>query len=200
MADNPHGLDPVKHKLGVPLSATVNPYYVPSTYETALFIGDPIVKGGTANTGTVASGAESYVAGTLPTAAIGNAAGPNTGVMIGRRNQVNDLITKYSPADTEDVVVVCDDPFMIYRIQEDSVGGNIAVASVGLNADLILTHAGDTTTGISGAELDSSSVNTTAGLACKILRKDPAVAAPEANGDWHVLVNDNTEMPGVAGL
>lgn len=200
MADNPHGLDPVKHKLGVPLSATVNPYYVPSTYETALFIGDPVVKSGTANTATVANGAEAYVAGNLPEANIGNVAGANTGVMVGRRNQVNDLITKYSPADTEDVVLVCDDPFMVFRAQEDSVGGNIAIASVGLNTNLILTHAGDTTTGISGAELDSSEVATTAGLACKILRKDPVTAAPEANGDWHVLLNDHTEMPGVAGI
>ena len=47
MADNPHGFNPVKHKLGVPLSATVNPYYKKADYAVALFIGDPVVKNGT---------------------------------------------------------------------------------------------------------------------------------------------------------
>lgn len=202
MADNPHGLDPVKHKLGVPLAATVNPYYVPASYETALFIGDPVVKSGTANTAVVGAGAEAFPAGSLPEINVGNAAGANTGVILGKRNAVSNLVQKHNPADTEAVMLVCDDPFVVFRIQEDSVGGNIAIASVGLNADMILTHAGDTTTGISGVELDSSSVNTTAGLACKILGMSPDQGAtvPAANADWLVLLNDHSEMPGVAGL
>lgn len=199
MADNPHGLDPVKHALGVPLNACVNPYYVPSSYETALFIGDPVVKSGTANTGSVLLDGALMPAGSLPGVVQGNTTGANTGVMIGRVNSVNDLITKYSPADTEDCIMVCDDPYMVYRAQEDSDGGNIAIASVGLNTNLIFTHAGNTTTGISGAEIDSSEVATTATLAVKILRADPVAAAPGSNGEWWVTIN-SSEEPGAAGL
>lgn len=201
MADNPHGLTPVKHRLGAPLNAVVNPYYVPASYETAMFIGDPVVISGTANTATVAQGAEDFVAGTLPAVTVAAAAGVVSGVMVGKRNVVTDLIKKHNPADTEAVIMVCDDPNVVFKVQEDSAGGALAATSVGLNAEIVLTHAGDTTTGISGVELDSSTAATTAGLALKVLRLSANHGnVIGTNADWDVLINDHTFGDGIAGI
>ena len=202
MADNPHGLTPKKHKLGVPLSATFNPYYVPSTYETALFINDPVVKTGTANTAVVAQGAEDYPIAHLPEINQGATGGNNCGVIVGKRNNVGNLQQKYNPADTEAIMGVCDDPYVVFQAQEDSVGGNIAIASVGLNTELIFTHAGNTTTGVSGAEIDSSEVAATATLAVKILRASAVIdnVIPGANSEWDVVLNVHSESHGTGSL
>ena len=201
MADNPHGLDPIKHRLGAPLNAVVNPYYVPSSYGTALFIGDPVVKTGTSNTAVEAVGSEDYPAGYLPEINVASAAGVVTGVMVGKRNDVDALINKHNPASTEAIIMVCDDPNVVFRVQEDSVGGALAATDVGNNAEIALTHAGNATTGISGAELDSSSAATTAGLALKILRLDGSHGNVIGNNaDWQVIINDHTEVNGAAGI
>jgi hypothetical protein len=202
MADNPHGLNPKKHKLGVPLSATVNPYYVPATYETALFIGDPVVKSGTANTAVVAIGAEEYPIAHLPEINQGATGGNNVGVIVGKRNNVSNLEQLHNPVDTEAVMLVCDDPYVVFQAQEDSVGGNIAIASVGLNTELIFTHAGDAVTGISGAEIDSSEVAATATLAVKILRASAEIGnvIPGANAEWDIMLNVHSESHGTGSL
>lgn len=198
--DNPKGLQVVKHRFGVPLNAAVNPYYVPASYGTALFIGDPVVKTGTANTAIEAAGAEAFPIGYLPEINAASAAGVITGVMVGRRNIVGDFQNLHNPLSTEGIILVCDDPYVVFRVQEDSVGGSVAVASVGLNAEVALT-AGDTVTGISKCELDSNTVNTTAGLALKILRIDPDHGnAVGNNADWQVIINDHTEISGADGI
>ena len=201
MADNPHGFNPVKHSLGVPLSATINPYYKKSDYATALFIGDPVVKNSTSNLATVYGGSESWASGELPELAIGNAAGANTGIMVGKVTRSGNLTTVHSAASTEDVILVVDDPFVIFSAQEDSVDENVAATTVGLNYDLVLDTAGDAITGISGAEIDSSSKATSDALALKVLRLAPLHGnAIGANAEWYCLLNDHTEMPGVAGI
>lgn len=204
--DSPFGLAYVKHRIGAPLNAVCNPYYVPSSYGTALFIGDPVVKTGTSNTGVFAAGAEEWLSGMLPEINLASAAGVVTGVMIGKRTNVNSLSNIHNPASTEAVIMVCDDPNVVWRIKEDSVGGALAATSVGLNAEIAVDVAGSATTGISGAELDSSSAASTAGLALKILRlsdhHDPSNGrnAIGADAKWDVLINDHTEENGVAGI
>jgi hypothetical protein len=82
-------------------------------------------------------------------------------------------------------------PDVICEIQEDSVGGALAAVDVGLNADIIYTVAGSTTSGRSGMELDSSDKKTgTAQL--RILRLVPR--EDNAIGDyavWEVLINEH---------
>lgn len=62
----------------------------------------------------------------------------------------------------------------VFSIQEDSVGGALAVTDIGLNFDVIV-GAGSTATGRSGMELDSSTAATTNTLVFRILQKDPAI-------------------------
>jgi hypothetical protein len=64
--------------------------------------------------------------------------------------------------------LVVDDPFVIFEIQEDSVGNSITADMVGLSTDIVV-GSGNTNTGLSGMELDSSDTATPAGQ-CKILR------------------------------
>ena len=42
--DSPFGLRPIRHRNGAAYNGAANPYYINSTYATALFIGDPVVK------------------------------------------------------------------------------------------------------------------------------------------------------------
>jgi len=93
----------------------------------------------------------------------------------------------YRPASTAMYVLVVDDPFVIFEIQEDSVGNSITAAMVGLSTDIVV-GSGNTTTGKSGMELDSSDTATGAGQ-CKLLN----IARRENNalGDncsWEVLI------------
>lgn len=64
-------------------------------------------------------------------------------------------------ATTDAKVFVCDDPMQTFIAQQDSVVSNIVAANLNENANLIF-NAGSTTTGVSGVEIDSSSVADTA--------------------------------------
>jgi hypothetical protein len=159
--DRPFGLKPVRHKSGAPYNGAANPYYIPASYGTALYVGDPVVKTGTSNTAKVeVPGAGSFGIGTLPeinksgAGDVSSDANRITGVVVGFSALPSDLNKNYNPASTARVAWVADDPDLVFEIQAD---GAIPAASIGLNAVLIYTHSGSTTTGLSGAELDTTS-------------------------------------------
>ena len=201
--DSPFGLKPVRHMLGVPLSATIRPYYAPSTYGTALFVGDPVIKTGTANAAAMeAPGAGRFAIGTLPEVNKATAGDGNriTGVIVGFAPNPDGLGTIHRAASTERIIYVCDDPFVVFEIQAD---GAVAAASMGLNAVLIYTHTGDTTTGISGAELDTTSDVPAADASNQLLilravnRDDNDTTAAYAKVE--VIINQHTENAGTVG-
>ena len=156
-ADTPFGLKPVRMANGQSYNGGTNPYYIPAGYGTALFIGDPVVKTGTANTAAVTvPGGGSFGIGTMPEINK-SAAGDNdeiTGVIVSFAADPSNLDNEYNPASTERVANVCDDPNVVFEVQAD---GAIPATSIGLNAVLIFTHSGDTSTGLSGVELDTTS-------------------------------------------
>ena len=155
--DSRFGLRPVRQRGGAPYNGATNAYYIPSTYGTALYIGDPVKKTGTSNTAQVkVPGVGVANIGTLPEINKASAGDSQriTGVIVGFSPLASDLGKAYNPASTERVAYVCDDPFVVFEIQAD---GAIPAASIGLNAVLIYTHAGDTGTGLSGVELDTTS-------------------------------------------
>lgn len=191
-SDNPMGLVPVKDKNGRTYNGSFNLYYVPSTYATALFVGDPVVITGTSNTAAY----KEHAAGTLPEINKATAAGGNyiSGVIVGFEIDQDDLTKTYNPASTERIVYVADNPDLLFEVQEDSAGTALAATSVGLNADLVYTHSGSTTSGKSGAELDRSTAATTNTLQLKILRL--ANKVDNAIGDsakWLVQINLHTQ-------
>lgn len=155
--DSPFGLKPVRHRNGAPYNGAANPYFIPSSYATALFVGDPVIKTGTSNTAAVTvPGAGKFGIGTMPEINKATAGDTNrvTGVIVGFTALPADLNKPYNPASTERVAWVVDDPDVVFEIQAD---GAVPAASIGLNAVFIYTHSGSTTTGLSGVELDTTS-------------------------------------------
>ncbi len=156
--DRPFGLRPVQHKDGSPYNGAMRPYFVPSTYGTALFVGDPVTLTGTSNTAVVVQGAK-YGIGTMNEINKLTLGDSNTnaercaGVIVGFAPLSSNPDAKYNPASTARVVFVADSPDLLFEIQAD---GAIPAASMGLNAIMIQTHQGSTTTGLSGIELDTT--------------------------------------------
>lgn len=163
--DAPRGFRPVKYKGGRPYNGATNKYYIPSTDATNIFIGDPVRLAGTGDT-----------AGNYPTIALSTGSTATTGKSIGvvqGFDPVTGVTTPnlnviYRAASTAMYAFVADDPDLVFEVQEDSVGNNLAATEIGNNVNFTTATAGSTTTGLSGVELDSSSKATTA-LQCRIL-------------------------------
>lgn len=64
------------------------------------------------------------------------------------------------------VATVVDDPSALFLVQASGVAGNTCV---GLNADLVQTAAGNTTTGVSGLELSTGTLAADAALNVKVV-------------------------------
>ena len=200
--DNPFGLRPVQHRNGAPYNGACRPYYIPAAYGTALFIGDPVVITGAVNTAAVsAPGAGSFPVGALPVVAKATAGDGNaiTGVIVGFAKRADQ--TQYNPASTEAVVLVADDPDLMFEIQAD---GTVTPADVGYNAVLIYTHSGSTVTGRSGAELDTTSDVPAADASNQLTirafvnREDNDMAA--ANSKVLVQINNSSIAHATAGI
>lgn len=200
--DAPFGLRPVRHRNGAPYNGSYNTYYIPAAYGTALFIGDPVVRTGAVNTAAVtAPGAGRFPVGALPVVAKATAGDGNgiTGVIVGFASDGDDTI--HNPASTERVAYVCDDPDVMFEIQAD---GTVTPADIGFNAVLIYTHSGSTVTGMSGAELDTTSDVPAADASNQFLikrfanREDNDMAS--ANSKVLVTINTHTEAHGALGI
>jgi len=200
-ANTPAGLTPLKNSPFVEIPK--NYYYIPASYATALFIGDPVVKTGTSNTVAVTSAGRYFNSGSLPeinkaTAGDNN---PITGVIIGFLAIPSNLSLSYNTASTERVAIVADSPLQEFLIQEESAGSPLAATSVGLNANLVYAESGSTATGLSGAELDTTTPATDATFQLKIKR---LLDAPEnaigQHAKWTVIINNHTEANGKVGI
>ena len=178
-ANAPFGLKPVRQLNGSDLSGATMRCFVPATDSTATFVGDAVKMAGSAD------------ANGVPTVTRAGAGDLIAGVVISVEADSDEQGISYRKASTARYVNVCMAPDVICEIQEDSVGGALAAADVGLNADIIYTVAGSTTSGRSGMELDSSDKKTgTAQL--RILRLVPR--EDNAIGDyavWEVLINEH---------
>lgn len=184
------GLKPVRYASGAPYNGAVNSYFVPATDSTPLFIGDPVIIAGSADPATGASTI------TRATAAGGNRI---TGVVQGFVPSPSVVSVGYRAASTDCYVLVADDPDLLFEIQEDAVGGALALASIGLNADLIAA-SGSTTTKRSGFQLDTSTAATTATLQLRIERFVNRADNEAASANAKVLVRINLPtQTGAAG-
>ncbi len=155
--NTPYGLRPYSYQSGAPYNGAVRVYYVPSGNATALYIGDPVMivtnssDGNGVQTAEIATaGATNQVLGAF--LGIANNAGQTTITLL-------QSSTVYLPASTAAYIYVSDDPYLLYAIQEDSVGGSMVSGASGRNADLV-AGSGSTVTAQSGWMLDSSTLGT----------------------------------------
>lgn len=178
------GLKPVRTKGG---EIQIREYYVPASDSTALFVGDPVI---------IAGGADADGLSTV-TRATAASAGRITGAVVGFRPDASVIANGYRVASVAGYVLVSDDPDQVYEIQEDAVGGALAAADVGLNADLV-AGSGSTVTKASGFQLDTSTKATTATLQLRVLgfqrRADNEIGA---NAKVLVRINLPTETGAV---
>lgn len=185
--NSPMGLRPYSHRSGAPYNGAVRTYYVPSSNSTALYIGDPVMlvtnssDGNGVQTVAIASaGTSNPVLGSFQ--GITNNAG--TAVITLQQTQ-----TPYLAASQAAYVVVCDDPDLLYLVQEDSSTTGMVSGASGRNANLI-AGTGNTYSSNSGWMLSSSSMGTTINEQLRIVQllqqSDNAVGA---YAKWLVRLN-----------
>lgn len=163
--DAAFGMRPVQHLDGSAWNGKVNMYYIPSTYGTALYVGDPVVSDADAGAaGVVVNGID--VEGMAAIAAV-TAGSTIRGVITAFLPLQSNLERLHNPASTARIALVCDAPDVVFEIQEDSDTSQLKVGDIGKNADILYT-AGNTTTGRSAVELDSST-NTSGAAQLRIL-------------------------------
>ena len=201
--DTPFGLRPIRHRNGAPYNGACNPYYKAVGLAEAFYVGDAVIKAGSSNTAYAnRPGMGGFNVGCLPTVQLATVGDGNriTGVVVGVGANPDNLNRIYSPSATEDIIWVCDDPDVIFEIQAD---GAIPAASIGLNAVLIATNSGDTDTGISGLELDTTSDAPAADASNQLVimravnREDNDTTLTHAKVE--VMINQHTENQGTVG-
>lgn len=163
------GLIPVQNANGSPWNGKVNMYLVTDT--NAMYVGDIVKHSGTSGA------AGSYVFGQdvegMPVIArctdgTGTTDTP-LGVVVGFLPLQPLQDVNYKAADgTDRIALVCDDPDVIFEVQEDASTTPIAAASIGLNV-MFSTTAGSTVTGTSGMEIISTLVASTTTHPLRIL-------------------------------
>jgi hypothetical protein len=91
---------------------------------------------------------------------------------------------------------VIDDPNQLFLIQADE---DVVQADIGKNANIAYT-AGSNITGVSGTELDSSTIDNVAGLVLKIVGNYTAPNNTLGQNYVDVVVKINAHLYGSAGV
>lgn len=146
----PFGLTPVRSLNGGPESGAVRRYKKEAS--VILGPGDPVVLTGSA---------EAVTGIPLVTRAQGTEGTPTTitGVVVAIDPIRTDLTKKHLAAADTGYVLVCDDPHMLFMIQDDGDSDTPAVTDIGEAADLIVANA-NTTVGRSQVMIDASNIGT----------------------------------------
>jgi hypothetical protein len=195
-ADRPNGFTPIGTMSGSPWSGYVRVYETDASEGTGIFVGDAVTLETDGNIAPAAAGEAilGVCVGVLPHS-MTKINGQYNGNFMSSTSPV--LHPSFSAASTADVILVCVGTDVIYEVQEDGVTDPIALIDVGENVDLVATHAGSTTTGRSGQEIDSDS-HTTASAQFRLVSivDKPDVQQGDVdttlpNARWVVRVNEN---------
>lgn len=188
--DTPFGLKPVQHRSGAPYNGSGRVYSVAAGDATAIYVGDLVTIAGTSQT----------INGVVYSDVVRSATGDVfQGVVIGVLPDTQDSL-KYRAASTQRLVLVEDNPDLLFEIQEVSGGTPLTANDVGLNANVVVA-AGSATTGLSGTELNNATEATTNTLDVKILgfvnRVDNEIGE---HAKWLVALNRHRFANQVAGV
>lgn len=184
--DRSGGFKPVGHVITGSYNGQSREYKVAAAYGTALGVGMPVKYSGTGDSVTG-----------LPTVELAGAGDSMVGVIVGFK--VDPAVPEtihpgYLPASTGGTVLVSDDPFVIYEVQEDSDGAAMAITAIGEFADHTAGTV-STTTGLVSTELDSSNAGTGDGWRILGLVQRPDNAVGD-HAKWLVLMNEHVFRTG----
>lgn len=172
------GATPLRYLSGAAYTGAVNRYKKEASVVVAP--GDFVVLTGTAETTTG-----------IPLVTLAAATGTITGCVVAIEPVRSNLSQKHLGTGDSGYVLVADEPDLLFVMQEDSVGGAMAVTAVGEFVDVVYATA-DTTIGLSKNMIDSSDAGTGDNLRiieC-LQREDNEVAVAYAK--WVVLINEHT--------
>lgn len=199
----PFGLRPVRHHSGVTWNGKATPYYVPASDSTALMIGDPVVHVGDSNDNEI----NGFPPGSLlevTRATVGDTPGTGTfitGVVVGVL-PVTDESPIYRAASTERILMVCDDPDVVFHIRDDGTGTPSADWA-GLNA-VLKAGTGSTVTGRSAFTMDGGGTDgPDADASNQLLILGLARLMDNEIGDyaiWEVMINAHTKRTPALGI
>lgn len=196
--NRPFGLRPVKSLNGADWDGRGNVYSVATANATILSPGDTVTLDGSADATGKYPGIVRHTPGSgLIGAVLGIGLNPN-----GPFVNPNDLTVMQKPANAVPVyyAFVCDDPNVIFEVQEDSDSNAIELSEIGFNCNLIYANPA---TGVvqSAVMLDSTSAANTATLDCKLLRVAPYVDnALGQYARWWVTINFHRLAPNTQGV
>lgn len=203
-ANIPRGLIPYAMIWGQKYNGSGNTYFVPASYGTALYVGDPV---------DIVSGSND--ANGIPAVQLATVGSPILGVVVGIINGGDmgniTAVTRdqpiYHPASTAQYLMIEDDPNVLYWTQDDASSQATAPKLwAGKNANLV-SGSGSTVTGYSGWQLAASTVATTNTLDVKIIRplQQPdnvigTAANTNMNAKWLVKLNNSRFANQIAGV
>jgi hypothetical protein len=175
---------------GAPYNGAVNIYSTATGDATDLFVGDPVIISGTAQT------IDGVIYQDVDQAATGDKI---VGVVVAVLPVTRDSLI-YRAASTQRLVAVADDPNLLFEIQEVSGGTALTANDIGLNANFVVA-SGSTTTGLSGVELNNATEATTNTLDLQIVgfQNRPGNEVGE-HAKWLVRINRHQRANQVAGI
>lgn len=202
MASNkPFGARPIATGAGSPWNGQANRYYIPSSDGNAYQIGS-FVK-------SLAGADVNGVPGVVKSAGTDTHRGFIVGVESGEVNAasmngtaLDRTITSIPATKTRNYYVyVCDDPMVIFEIQDDGITtGNLVAASVNKNCSLTIADPSSDKQ-VSATVLLSSSIATTQGLCIKLMGLAPIPGnAFGAYAIWRARFNQHELMGNTAGV
>lgn len=193
-SNRPSGYTPVRYLNGAPWSGLANIYSIAAAYGTALYVGDPCISSGTSDANGVQGIAIGATTGALRGVIVGlfNSGGTMANnVSVG--NIVNSNIA-YRPASDANLwyAAVVDDPNVLFSVQEESNGTQLAATDCGLNT---IGKSGTGNGYVSGWMIPSATGATPATTATLQLRLFGLVQVPAganvfgAYAKWLVQIN-----------
>jgi hypothetical protein len=187
-ANLPRGLIPVRFRSGAVYNGSFNIYYVPASYATALYIGDPVIgitnqsdANGIPVVNRAAAGGGTFILGAM------------LGVVGGGEPVIPTLAYNptYRPASVAAYIAVADDPDVLFEVQENSSVGNIGIGGSGRNVDLVAGSG--TGANYSGFQLASNTLNTTNTLQMRLVRPAERInnnpTATDSLAKWWAFIN-----------
>ncbi len=187
------GARPIGTMSGADWNGKLRPVCFLASNGTAAFIGD-----------FVKLDANASADGTVPAVAQAAAGDIMVGVLVSLEPDTTDegslSRSNYRRASTLRYGKVAWGSDVLYSIQEDSEGGNIPTTAAGTNANVTVA-AGNTSTGMSGMEIDSSTAATTNTLHLRLHYVEPKVGNTLGDyADWIVSINldDDNAILGVS--
>lgn len=192
-ANTPYGLRPHGYLSGSPWNGQARMYCIPSSDGNAYAIGDPVKVAGSADVKGIPT-VVLMTPGSGMTGVIVAAAGTKYGASGGDPTNLNTTIVPATKS-KDYYVLVCDDPNVLYTVQEVGTGTPLAAADVALNANLV---AGTNNGYISQWMVNNATEATTSTLDLQLMSLAPI---PDntfgAYAKWIVRINNHSYNAGI---